>query len=61
MQFGMVLWRIYWTPVPLDLETSASRFSEARALRHVQRLAGDIGERQVTVARAARPNIDQDV
>lgn len=49
MQFGMVLWRTYWTPVPLDLETSASRFSEARALRHVQVLANDIGERQVIV------------
>lgn len=61
MQFGMVLWRIYWTPVPLHLETSASRFSEARALRHVQTLAGEIGERQVSVASAARPNLDGDV
>lgn len=58
MQFGVILWRIYWTPTPLALDTSARQFSEARALQHVQKLAGDIGERQVTVACAARPPHD---
>ena len=47
LQFGLILWRIYWTPSALPLATPARQFSEARALQHVQKLAGDIGERQV--------------
>ena len=57
MQFGMVFCRIYWTPAPLAVETSARQFSEARALQHVHVLAGEIGERQVTHACAARPHL----
>ena len=61
MQFGMILWRIYWTPAPLALDTSARQFSEARALQHVQKLAGEIGERQVSVAGVARPPLNGEV
>ena len=61
MQFGMILWRIYWTPAPLALDTSARQFSEARAVQHVYKLAGEIGERQVTVAYAARSHHDGEV
>ena len=47
VQFGLILWRIYWTPAPLTMDASARLFSEERALQHAQKLAGEIGERQV--------------
>ena len=47
LQFALILWRIYWTPTPLPVSSAPSLFSEDRALRHVHKLAGEIGERQV--------------
>ena len=54
MQFGIILWRIYWSPAALALNSPTAHFSEARALQHVQKLAGEIGERQVSAAFAAK-------
>jgi hypothetical protein len=39
---------MYWVPLPLSLDAAPAKFSEARALRHVRRLADDIGERLVS-------------
>ena len=36
-----------WAPTPLPTSASASVFSEGRAMRHVVKLAGEIGDRQV--------------
>ena len=36
-----------WAPTPLPTSASASLFSEGRAMRHVVKLAGEIGDRQV--------------
>ncbi len=47
LQFALILWRIYWTPTPLPASSAPFLFSEDRALRHVHKLAGEIGERQV--------------
>lgn len=47
LQFALILWRIYWTPTPLPISSAPTLFSEERALRHVNMLAGEIGERQV--------------
>ncbi len=47
LQFALILWRIYWTPTPLPISSAPTLFSEDRALRHVNKLAGEIGERQV--------------
>ncbi|KAL0027903.1 hypothetical protein WJX79_001663 [Trebouxia sp. C0005] len=48
LMFALILWRIYWTPTPLPISSAPTLFSEERALRHVNMLAGEIGERQVS-------------